>query len=58
MNVLLVNGSPHKKGCIYTGLSVVAETLMKELVQRFSILEQNRLQAAYFAENVWNERNV
>lgn len=30
MKVLLVNGSPHKKGCIDMGLSVVAETLMQE----------------------------
>lgn len=27
MNVLLVNGSPHEKGCVYTALSEVASTL-------------------------------
>ena len=27
MKVLLVNGSPHEKGCTYTALSVIAETL-------------------------------
>ncbi len=30
MKVLLVNGSPHEKGCIYTALSEIAETLKKE----------------------------
>lgn len=30
MQVLLVNGSPHPKGCTYTALSVVAETLQEE----------------------------
>lgn len=32
MKVLLVNGSPHKKGCTYTALKEVAETLNKEKV--------------------------
>ena len=27
MKVLLINGSPHEKGCTYTALSVVADTL-------------------------------
>ncbi|TGE39221.1 flavodoxin family protein [Desulfosporosinus fructosivorans] len=30
MNVLLVNGSPHEKGCTYTALSEVAQTLNEE----------------------------
>ena len=30
MKVLLVNGSPHEKGCTYTALTEVAETLRKE----------------------------
>ncbi len=30
MKVLLVNGSPHEKGCIYTDLSEIAGTLKKE----------------------------
>lgn len=30
MNVLLVNASPHEKGCTYTALSVIAETLKDE----------------------------
>jgi multimeric flavodoxin WrbA len=30
MNVLLVNGSPHKEGCTYTALSEVAKTLEEE----------------------------
>lgn len=29
MNVLLINGSPHAKGCTYTALSVVAGQLEK-----------------------------
>lgn len=32
MKVLLVNGSPHKKGCTYTALKEAAETLNKEEV--------------------------
>ncbi|MBV4417961.1 flavodoxin family protein [Clostridium tyrobutyricum] len=32
MKVLLVNGSPHEKGCTYTALSEVAETLQKESI--------------------------
>ena len=30
MKVLLVNGSPHKEGCVFTALSEIAETLKKE----------------------------
>ena len=30
MKVLLVNGSPNEKGCTYTGLLEIAETLLKE----------------------------
>lgn len=30
MKVLLINGSPHSKGCTYTALSYVAESLNKE----------------------------
>lgn len=30
MKVVLVNGSPHEKGCTYTALTEVAETLNKE----------------------------
>ena len=30
MKVLLVNGSPHEKGCTYTALSEVASTLREE----------------------------
>ena len=30
MKVLLVNGSPNEKGCTYTGLMEIAETLQKE----------------------------
>jgi multimeric flavodoxin WrbA len=33
MNVLLVNGSPHKKGCTWTALNEVAKTLHKEEVE-------------------------
>ncbi|MGD9212472.1 MAG: flavodoxin family protein [Desulfobacteraceae bacterium] len=33
MNVLLVNGSPHKKGCTYTALQEVAGSLEKNGVQ-------------------------
>jgi len=33
MKVLLVNGSPHEKGCTYTALSKIAETLEKEGVE-------------------------
>lgn len=33
MKVILVNGSPHEKGCTYTALSVVAEALNKEGIE-------------------------
>ncbi|MGA2091348.1 MAG: flavodoxin family protein [Endomicrobiales bacterium] len=33
MKVLLVNGSPHEKGCTYTALEEVAKTLEKERIQ-------------------------
>lgn len=33
MKVLLVNGSPHKNGCTYTALTIVAETLNKEGIE-------------------------
>ena len=33
MKVLLVNGSPHKKGCTYTALTEVAKTLKKEGIE-------------------------
>lgn len=33
MKVLLVNGSPHEKGCTYTALSEVASTLNKEGIE-------------------------
>ena len=30
MKVLLVNGSPHKEGCVFTALSEISETLKTE----------------------------
>ena len=33
MKVLLVNGSPHKKGCTYTALTEVANTLNEEGIE-------------------------
>ncbi|MDR1113666.1 MAG: flavodoxin family protein [Candidatus Margulisbacteria bacterium] len=33
MKVVLVNGSPHEKGCTYTALAEVAQTLKKENVE-------------------------
>ena len=30
MKVLMINGSPHKKGCTFTALSEIADTLTKE----------------------------
>jgi multimeric flavodoxin WrbA len=33
MKVLLVNGSPHKKGCTWTALTEVAKTLKKEGIE-------------------------
>ena len=33
MKVLLVNGSPHEKGCVFTSLSEIAETLKSEGVE-------------------------
>ena len=33
MKVLLINGSPHEKGCTYTALSEVAEQIRKESIE-------------------------
>lgn len=33
MKVLLFNGSPHEKGCTYTALKIVSETLNKEGIE-------------------------
>ena len=33
MKVLLVNGSPHSRGCVFTALSEVASTLQKEGIE-------------------------
>ena len=33
MKVLLINGSPHAKGCTYTALSIAAEELNKNGVE-------------------------
>ena len=33
MKVLLINGSPHQKGCTYTALSEVAKTLHEEWIE-------------------------
>ena len=33
MKVLLVNGSPHRKGCTYTALTIVAEALNQEGIE-------------------------
>ena len=33
MKVILVNGSPHAKGCTYTALCEVAETLEKQGIE-------------------------
>ncbi|KUO66325.1 MAG: NADPH-dependent FMN reductase [Gracilibacter sp. BRH_c7a] len=33
MNVLLINGSPHKNGCTYTALSEVADQLIKHDIE-------------------------
>ena len=33
MKVILINGSPHKKGCTHTALNEVAKTLNKEGIE-------------------------
>lgn len=33
MKVILVNGSPHEKGCTYTALAEVASTLEQEGIE-------------------------
>ena len=32
MKILLINGSPHEKGCTYTALQILADTLLKEQI--------------------------
>ena len=36
MKVILVNGSPHEKGCTYTALAEVASALEQEGIETFS----------------------
>ena len=33
MKVLLINGSPHEKGCTYTALSLIAEELNRAHIE-------------------------
>ncbi len=33
MNILLINGSPHEKGCTYTALQELADTFQREQIQ-------------------------
>ena len=47
MNVLLINGSPHEKGCTYTALSLIAGELNKagidtEILHRLRRLPQRQ----------------
>lgn len=30
MKILLINGSPHRRGCVYTALEEIAKTLEEE----------------------------
>ena len=41
MRVLLINGSPHQKGCAYTALSEVASALNEEGLQIMRYLGRN-----------------
>jgi multimeric flavodoxin WrbA len=33
VKILLINGSPHEKGCTYTALQILADTLLKEQIE-------------------------
>lgn len=33
MKVIMLNGSPHKNGCTYTGLSIIADTLKEQGIE-------------------------
>lgn len=55
MKVLLVNGSPHEKGCTFTALSEAAKTLQEEGI---SGSERIRLQAVQVVEHVPGLENV
>ena len=53
MKVLLVNGSPHEKGCTYTALTEVAKTLKEEGIDtEIFWVGKSRLQGALLAEPV------
>lgn len=55
MKVLLVNGSPHEEGCIYTALSIVAETLQDEGIEtEIFHIGKKQFQDVFLVENVWN----
>ena len=44
MKVLLVNGSPHQKGCTYTALSEVAEALHNEGIESAAVSDASSVQ--------------
>lgn len=55
MKVLLINGSPHEKGCTYTALSEVLKSLNKEGIDgeiiQISKLQQSCIGCGYCKEN-------
>lgn len=59
MKVLLVNGSPHEKGCTNMALNIVGEALEKrESRQRYSGLEISPLQAVLAAATAEKRENA
>lgn len=59
MKVLLINGSPHEKGCTYTALNEVAKALAaRGIGSDIFGSAQSRSQAASPAVNVWDRANV
>ena len=53
MHVLLINGSPHEKGCTYTALSLVAGEL-----NAAGITTEGGVSAALFVRTAVDEQNM
>ncbi len=59
MKVILVNGSPHAKGCTYTALNEVAKVLQKNGIEtEIMHLAQSRYRDALPAANVLRQENA
>ena len=57
MKVLLINGSPHEKGCTYTALNIIKEEFIKDPMGMY----ENKIfckGAPLKSAVVWNEKYI